>query len=306
MNTHPHRLFFWQSAATPLTNAAANRSRERSKKRLLLATIALALFGFASPAPADTILYGSTGDSNINGGGRVYLIDVTTQTATLVGNTGFDRLGGIAFDTNGVPYGVSGGSTGPSVLFTFDLLTAQATPIGTVPGSFGVDGLRFDANNTLYGGAYDNVAGSGFLLTIDPASAVVLTQVGVTASGNGFMPGLAFSSGGILYGSRGNSSGHTEDLDLINPTTGQATAIGTATNVISDIAFGLDGILYGVSPDGTVYSINPTTGAETALFGTGLKLAGVASPQAVPEPSTWVLVAGGLGVALMTMRRRRA
>src|SRR5205807_8278807 len=47
------------------------------------------------------LLYGSTGGANVNGGGRLWLIDDTNQTATEIGNTGFDRLGGIAFDSNG-------------------------------------------------------------------------------------------------------------------------------------------------------------------------------------------------------------
>ena len=47
------------------------------------------------------LLYGSTGGDNVNGGGRLWLIDVTNQSATLIGDTGFNRLGGIAFDGNG-------------------------------------------------------------------------------------------------------------------------------------------------------------------------------------------------------------
>src|SRR5205809_3532443 len=62
-------------------------------------------------SPSDTILYGSTGDVNASGGGRLWLIDVTTQSASLIGDTGFDRLGGIAFDGNGTLYGFAGGAT---------------------------------------------------------------------------------------------------------------------------------------------------------------------------------------------------
>src|SRR5438093_1776593 len=35
------------------------------------------------------LLYGSTGGDNVNGGGRLWLIDVPNQSATLIGNTGF-------------------------------------------------------------------------------------------------------------------------------------------------------------------------------------------------------------------------
>src|SRR5262249_41791964 len=47
------------------------------------------------------LVYGSTGGDHASGGGRLWLIDVPNQTATLIGDTGFDRLGGIAFDSNG-------------------------------------------------------------------------------------------------------------------------------------------------------------------------------------------------------------
>ena len=84
-------------------------------------------------SPSDTVLYGSTGDTNFKGGGRLWLIDVTTQTANLIGNTGFDRLGGIAFDSNGTLYGISGGSTHPpSTLMTIDPNTGDATVIGSI------------------------------------------------------------------------------------------------------------------------------------------------------------------------------
>jgi plastocyanin len=70
---------------------------------------ALGMTGVVNVASAsDTILYGSTGGDNASGGGRVWLIDVTIQSASLIGDTGFDRLGGIAFDSTGTLYGVPG------------------------------------------------------------------------------------------------------------------------------------------------------------------------------------------------------
>ena len=54
------------------------------------------------------LLYGSTGGDHATGGGRLWLIDVANRAKTLIGDTGFDRLGAIAFDSNGTP-SVSGG-----------------------------------------------------------------------------------------------------------------------------------------------------------------------------------------------------
>jgi hypothetical protein len=74
-------------------------------RRLFFAVSAMFVLAAISGAEADTILYGSTGGTD----GRLYQIDVTTQAVTFIGSTGFERLGGIAFDANGVLYGVSGG-----------------------------------------------------------------------------------------------------------------------------------------------------------------------------------------------------
>lgn len=86
---------------------------------------------------------------------------------------------------------------------------------------------------------------------------------------------LAFGPSGALYGSRGNAGDRGEDhLVRIDPATGVQTAIGTATNVISDIWFDSDGMLYGSSPTGEIFTINPTTGAKTLLVDTATLLEG--------------------------------
>src|SRR5947207_8866887 len=86
-------------------------------------------------------------------GGRLWLIDVTIPSASLIGDTGFDRLGGIAFDSNGTLYGVSGGATHPpSTFLIIDPTNGQATVIGPISDSSqGVDGLRFTSEDVLYG-----------------------------------------------------------------------------------------------------------------------------------------------------------
>jgi len=110
--------------------------------RLLGITVTFILALISMPrAEAQTILFGSTGNSNSNGGGRLYRIDVTTQSVVLIGNTGFVRLGGIAFNNNGILYGVSGGSAGQGSLLTIDSMTGVATTIGLISDpNAGVDG----------------------------------------------------------------------------------------------------------------------------------------------------------------------
>jgi hypothetical protein len=256
--------------------------------RLLGITVAVILALISLPrAEADTILYGSTGDLNSNGGGRLYLIDVTTENVILIGNTGFDRLAGIAFNSKGTLYGVSGGNANQGTLMTIDPITGMATPIGLISDpNLGVAGLRFNSQDVLYGSALDNSIGVGVLVTIDPSNANILTSLTLVGSGNSFCAGIAFDPADVLYASRGNAVGRLEDIDLVDQTTGVLTPLGPMETVISDIAFALDAILYGCSPTGDLYSIDPVTGAKTLLFNTGINnLAGLAAMVATPTPT---------------------
>jgi plastocyanin len=238
-------------------------------------------------SPSDILLYGSTGGDNATGGGRLWLIDVTTQSASLIGDTGFDRLGGIAFDGSGTLYGVSGGSASQGTLMTIDPANGTATVIGLLSDpNAAVDALRFNSQGVLYGGSFNNSKSVGQLLTIDPSNGTVLSSLTLVGSGNSFCPGIAFDSLDLLYGSRGNSSGRLEDLDLIDQITGVMIPIGPMEVVISDIVFAPDGILYGSSPNGDLYTIDPITGTKTLLFNTGItQLSGLAAPPAAPTPT---------------------
>jgi plastocyanin len=249
---------------------------------------ALGMTGIANVLPSPSgLLYGSTGGDNASGGGRLWLIDVTNQSASLIGDTGFDRLGAIAFDSSGTLYGVSGASTNQGTLLTIDPTNGTATVIGLLSDpNAAVDGLRFNSQGVLYGGSFDNSLSVGKLLTIDPSNGNVLSSLTLVGSGNSFCPGIAFDSKDVLYGSRGNSSGRLEDLDLIDQVTGVLTPIGPMEAVISDIVFAPDGILYGSSPTGDLYTIDPITGTKTLLFNTGVtQLSGLAAAPASPTPS---------------------
>jgi hypothetical protein len=251
--------------------------------RLLGIAIAFIFAVISMPsARANTILYGSTGDLNSNGGGRLYRIDVTTQNVTLIGNTGFDRLGGIAFNSGGFLFGVSGGSQSQGTLLIIDPYTGAAFPIALISNpDLGIDGLRFNAQGVLYGSAFDFGIGGGFgvLVTIDPSNGNILSSLTLIGSGNSFCAGIVFNPAGNLYASRGNALGRLEDIALIDQMTGVLTPIGGLATVISDIALALDVIFYGCSPNGDLYSINPVNGNKTFLFNTGVnRLSGLAAP----------------------------
>lgn len=244
------------------------------------------------------ILWASTGNFNANGGGRVYTIDLTTQTVTLVGDTGLDRLDALAFDNNGVLYGVANGSGGPATVYTINTTTAVPTLVGDItdPDRFGVGSIAFDFSGTLFAGSglrnNPNEFFEGRLLTLEPTTAAVLTDIAMTGSGNRHLPGLAFDPNGQLFGSRGNSSGHTEDIVRINTTTGVQTAVGGTTRIISDIWFAPGGTLYAASPRdpdpsvtalGDLFTIDPVTGTKSFLFNSGIRISGMTGLGLLPD-----------------------
>jgi hypothetical protein len=226
-------------------------------------------------------LYASTGGDNGAGGGLLYRIDTVAETVEFVGDTGLTRLGGIDFNGAGLLYGVDGGAVGPSGLFIIDPNTAEVTFVGPldvapgVPRVDGVDALRFDAEGSLFGGGWDVIAQVGRLARIDVETGVVVSAQTHSGVPTPFTAGLAFSRDGVLYGSRGNAQSRTEDLVILNRETGALGSVGAATNVISDIWFNSDGTLYGGSPNGDLFTIDPATGAKTLLFNTGVRISGL-------------------------------
>lgn len=260
---------------------------------------AVAVVGLATTVAHADIIYGSTGGDNSTGGGRIYRIDTVAQTMTLVANTGFGRVGGIAFDASETLYAVAGGSAGPATLMTVDVNTGATSVIGTVTGVQGVDALAFQSDGTLRGGAW--TGGGGALVTINPATGAVTGSLPLIGTGNSFVAGLEFASDGTLYGSRGNAGGRQDDFVVVNMVTGVLTALGPQEHVISDLAFGLTGTLYGSRTDGAIFVINPANGTKTFLFSTGLaNLSGLTG--VIPAPGSLALL--GLGLLAGARRRR--
>jgi uncharacterized repeat protein (TIGR01451 family) len=95
-----------------------------------------------------------------------------------------------------------------------------------------------------------------------PATAPVL--LGTTGAAIPYIPRLAFSAAGVLYGVDTN----TANLYTISQTTGAATVVGALTgvptNLGGDIAFSPDGTLYMVAGT-TLYTVPLTAGAVTSL-----------------------------------------
>src|SRR5215471_526392 len=117
------------------------------------------------------------------------------------------------------------------------------------------DGMLFLITNVANGQVYSWNPST-------PATAPVL--LGTTGGAIPYIPRLAFSASGVLYGVDTN----TANLYTINQSTGAATAVaalsGVPTNLGGDIGFGPDGILY-MTAGTTIYTVPLAGGAVTSL-----------------------------------------
>jgi outer membrane protein assembly factor BamB len=214
-----------------------------------------------------------------------YTVNHVTGAATPVGVIGSDlgAVADVAVDpTTGTVYGISTCGS----LHTINPATGAGTILPNPPGVACIEGIVFDAAGVLYGVSETR---DGFFVIDKNTGAVTATLVGpplVTEDG----VGLAIDAAGTVY-----SVTSTRFLQTINPATGallSSVAISDPSGLgrkVTDIAFGNNGVLYGVaklSGKGTVsdlVTLNPATGAIISTIGsTGANLAGLGHGNCPP------------------------
>jgi|CXWL01.1.fsa_nt_gi hypothetical protein len=318
----------------------------RRRTRFLLRLCAGWIVGASScfmPALAADVLY-ATG-----GGGGLYTVDPATGANTLLW-----VQPGIAIDSGGLAYdaiadtlyasGVQHSSSGTSRLFRIDRYTGNVTayaPFGSFMGLQSGGLAIHPLTGVLYatGGYNDGVSAhqSTGLFTIDKTTGAG-TLIGF-AAGNccegdfGVMlNGIGFRSDGTLFANGWALGGpsypdpNQSHLYTVNLATGAATHIGPSGVTLgrslkySGLAFSANGTLLSMgsfdAASGALYSVDPTTGAATSLYGGGpygsapihFGVDGglVFAPGApVPEPASHAMLLAGLAVlASMALRRR--
>jgi hypothetical protein len=101
--------------------------------------------------PTSGVLYAVVKAISSNGGfsRRLVTLDPTTGNATLVGNPG-EPLAGIAFDSVGNLYGVSGeGGSSPESIFAINKTTAQSSVLYVLSDDDGGEAIAFNTNDGL-------------------------------------------------------------------------------------------------------------------------------------------------------------
>ncbi len=242
---------------------------------------------------------------------QVYVIDINTLAATLVGpaNVGV-ALGGLGFASDGALYCWT--TTSPNGnLYVVDQTTGNFTHVGSST-LFGAD--TFDISPVTNEAIAWSVDGS--LNDVDLTTGAATFRVATSPSKWGVAS--SFAPDGTLY----QLDGNLDQLNAVDIDTGVVTLVGslladlTATNVAYNPD---DDMLYAIGifdPTYPLYRIDPTTGAATLVGNiTGLPnnpdqqvTMGTferATQQVIPEPSTLALLGlASLGAAIR--RRRRA
>lgn len=283
-------------------------------RRFVLLVVVLSII--SALASGQNVFYGVTGQDGV--ASSLYTINSTTGATTLVGATGFNGVGSLAFSPLGTLFAIAGNAAGPvHQLITINTSTGAGTAIGATGITNNITDIAFRSDGVLFA-----MTGRGDLYTVNTttgAATLINSAGGVTQGG-----GLAFNSGNTLFLSAGSN------LQTVNQATGARTNVVTMTFVSgADALVGMkfhptSGVLYAVtfdldsSPPSQLVTVNTSTGAMTSLGSNGLRLEAMAiggaattpppppPPTGVPIPSTLLLmITGILGLAAWLYRRRR-
>jgi hypothetical protein len=281
------------------------------------------------PATAD-ILYGGLGGLN-NGtstnDGALVTVSQTTGAVTIVGQpVGVTRISGLAFDSAGNLFGSTlfpaGGFPPPSGPRASNLITlnpgngALLTSIAITAGIGGpalsiADLSTQPGTNTLFGITNPDGAsgGPGDLYSINKTTGVA-TLIGNTGF---FFNSIAFAPDGTLYlaaeqfGANGPDP-TTNQLDTINPATAAVLTSVSTVDFFGALGIRSDGTIFGGNGDqAELFTVNPTTGAETLIGNTGTTFIGDLAFLTPETGTTLNLMAIGLaGLVGCAHRLRRS
>jgi uncharacterized repeat protein (TIGR03803 family) len=239
------------------------------------------------------LLYGVTGYGSTYGYGTVYSVDPRGGAESVLYSFGAGRDDGTVpigtmVDEKGILYGTTatGGSQFCGTVFQLDPTTDTETVVYNFRGLHGPDGCIPDgdlivANGIIYGTTAERGnQNTGTVFSVDGKSEKMLYQFGYASASNGSMPnpGVAYYKknlyGTTIFGGPTNS-GVVFSLDL--PDDKEKAIYAFQNNGVDGISpaatvISKDGVLYGTTTGGgsygggTVYSVDPKTGAEQVLY----------------------------------------
>lgn len=220
------------------------------------------LLSLLSAAHAGAILTVRPGDD------MLLAFDPPSGSFTEIGTLGVDfDFGGLAWDPNQRVLYLAPGRAAPG-LFTVDIQTGAATPVGR-HGLTDVFSLAFDpASNTLFAGQASQATGLSVLSTTTGAATPVFDP-GFGMSGAAWFP----SAQGIL-----TNSIATSEFYLVDPFTRTSTLLGSGGVWLNDAGLAIDprtDLVWTFDWSGQVYSFDPAARFRAERwYGTGNALDG--------------------------------
>jgi hypothetical protein len=269
---------------------------------------ALAVLLAGSAADAQYTVYGITG-----GTGPQQLVRFNSSTpgsVAVVGNTGVN-LTGIDFrPANGLLYGYNG-----SLLYTIDLTTGaarQAFDINDITGA----NAGFDFNPMADRLRITSATGTNLRVNPNDGTTIVDGTIAGAITGDAYTNSVAGATSTTLFGidaSQGTL------VSFTSPNAGTFTTVGSLNLGFLPAVNGFDIVTAGganfaflaassaAGAASSFYSVDLTTGNASFIAASGATggLQGIAVQSTVPEPGTLGLLAGGLALGGVVLRRRR-
>ena len=283
-------------------------------KAIFRATIiCAAMISLASVTARAELLYGTNGLS-------IFRFDSSTPsaftTSAFTGLQGGETI--VGFDirpANGMLYGIGSSNR----LYIINPMTGAATQVGA-SGTFSLNGTAFGTDFNPVPDRIRQVSNTEQNLRINPNDATLTNDSALNPAGNivavAYSNNFAGATSTTLYAidSASGTLGIISNPNAGGPIT-TVGSLGLGTNLNEAIGFdisGLSGIGFAsitVGGQSRLYSINLSTGAATNLgaIGTGtVSMLGLTAATAVPEPSTYMLLALAAGFLAFRRFRTRA
>jgi hypothetical protein len=222
--------------------------------------VGLAAGSASAASPPGDVIY-----SSASNGTAFATIDPSTGTGTLLGSSGQNEDWAAALDTDGALWTTVNGF-GNAQIARVDKTTGQATPVGAPIGPQMIS-LEIAGDGTMYGIA---IFGDTRLYRINKTTGAG-TPIG-TGTGIEFTMDIAFDCAGQLWAT---TAGRLWTVDTTTGTSSfQASITGVSEGGESVMGLMFDSACHMLATTytdpGTLYSINPTTGAATRIGSTGL------------------------------------
>jgi uncharacterized repeat protein (TIGR03803 family) len=233
-------------------------------------------------------LYGTTVSGGATGNGAVFKVNPLTGAEAVVysltASVGKTPRAGLIY-LNNMLYGTAeSGAAGQGSVFSVDPATGNGNLLyrfGAPPDAGSPDGELLAVQNELYGVAQAGGADTydGAVYKIDPSSGTETLVHSFPAGTHGDAPsGALIYARKIIWGTtQMGGSANNGTIFWVNPATGKTHDIysfqgGTDGQYPSAGLLELGGMLYGTTLSGgpadagTVFKINPATGAETVIY----------------------------------------